>query len=62
MHDRLLATMTAAKAIELIAEDSASKAIGVNIGKIVAVDLFEALNCKREPNMKMYKLIEVLAK
>jgi 6-phosphofructokinase 1 len=62
MHDRLLATMTAAKAIELIAEDSASKAIGVNIGKIVAVDLFEALDCKREPNMKMYKLIEVLAK
>jgi 6-phosphofructokinase 1 len=62
MRDRLLATLTAAKAIDLLAEDSESKAIGTQDGKIVPIDLFDAGKMKREPDMDMYNLIEVLAK
>lgn len=62
MRDRLLATLTAAKAIDLLAEDSESKAIGTQDGKIVPIDLFDAGKMKREPDMDMYHLIEVLAK
>ena len=62
MHDRILATRTAAKAVELLAEDSTSKAIGIVDNTIVAYDLEEALQQKRVLDMDMYNLIGVLGK
>ena len=54
--------MTACKAVELLAEDSSSKAIGIVDNRIVAYDLEEALQQKRTFDMEMYNLIGVLGK
>ena len=62
MRDRLLATLCARKAVDLIDKGSQSKAIGTVNGHIVAYDLEEALEVKREPNKEMYDLISILAK
>ncbi|MEE0741661.1 MAG: 6-phosphofructokinase [Emergencia sp.] len=62
LRDRILATLAGAKAVELLAADSASKAIGTLEGKIVAFDLEEALKQKREIDREMYDLIGILSK
>ena len=62
LRDRTLATLTGAKAVELLSEESSSKAIGIADNKIVAYDLEEALNFSREFNREMYDLISVLSK
>ena len=62
LNDRNLATMTAAKAVELLYKDSPSKAIGMSQGAIVAYDLEDALSMPREFNQDMYDLISVLSK
>lgn len=62
LNDRNLATLTAAKAVELLYADSASKAIGMSQGAIVAYDLDDALAMPKEFNQNMYELISVLSK
>lgn len=62
LKDRNLATLTAAKAVELLYEDSPSKAIGTTHGEIRAYDLEEAMNQPKEFDRKMYELISVLSK
>lgn len=62
LRDRMLATLTGAKAVELLKEDSGSKAIGQVEGKIIAYDLAEALSQTRELDREMYDLINVLSK
>ncbi|MCI8609105.1 MAG: 6-phosphofructokinase [Firmicutes bacterium] len=62
LQDRNLATLTAAKAVELLWDDAESKAIGICRGEIVAYDLAEALTVKREFDQEMYDLISVLSK
>lgn len=62
LQDRWLATMTAAKAVDLLLADSDSKAIGTVDGTIRAFDLEEALNAKREIDLEAYELIGVLSK
>lgn len=62
LRDRILAIETGAKAVELLAEDSSSKAIGMVNGEIIAYDLEEALKQKKEPNKRIYDLIGILAK
>ena len=60
--DRLIATMTAAKAVDLLYDDEDSKAVGVFNGKVVALDLEEALTVKGEFNKALYDLSNVLGK
>lgn len=60
--DRLLASVTAAKAAELLFDDTDSKAIGVYRGEVVAMDLQEALNVKSEFRRDLYELSNVLGK
>ena len=62
LRDRNLATLTAAKAVKLLKEGSSSKAIGERDGKIVAIDLEEALKMDRPFEEEMYDLIGVLSK
>ena len=62
LNDRNLATLTAAKAVELLYADSPSKAIGMSQGAIVAYDLEDALAMQKEFNQNMYDLISVLSK
>lgn len=61
-QDRILATLMGAKAVDLLAEGSESKAIGLVDGKIVAYDLEEALEQKREFKKDIYELIGILSK
>lgn len=62
LRDRLLATQCAAKAIELLATGSDSKAIGTLHGTVMAMDLEEALQQEREVNREIFNLIRVLSK
>lgn len=62
LRDRNLATLTGAKAAELLWADSPSKAIGIADGRIVAYDLAEALTFSRRFNQEMYDLISILSK
>ena len=62
LSDRNLATLCGAKAVDLLHDDSSSKAIGIVDNHIVAYDLEEALKMKREFNEEMYRLIDVLSK
>ena len=62
LNDRNLATLTAAKAVEMLWQDSSSKAIGMSQGAVVAYDLEDALNMPKEFDRNMYELISVLSK
>ena len=58
----MLATLCGAKAVELLAEGSESKAIGTADGQIVAYDLAEALEMPGRFSEELYKLIDILSK
>jgi len=60
-YDRRLASMTGAKAVQLLYDDTPSRAIGVQEGQIISVDLGEAIKMKREFKKDIYDLAEVLA-
>ena len=60
--DRLLASICAEKAVELLFDDEDSKAIGVYRDAVIAVDLQEALEVKPEFDMGLYDLANVLGK
>lgn len=61
-QDRMLASQTAAMAVDLLYNDSDSKAVGSISGKIVALDLNEAIDAKSEFRKDIYDLAEVLGK
>lgn len=60
-RDRILASLMATKAVELLYDDEKSKAIGISGNDIVAYDLEKALEVKREFGWEMYELAEVLS-
>ncbi len=60
-RDRMLASRMGYKAVQLLKEDSLSKAIGISGNEIVAYDLKDALEMKREPNEDLIKLAEILS-
>ncbi|MBP3384953.1 MAG: 6-phosphofructokinase [Firmicutes bacterium] len=60
--DRMLASRTAKKAVDLLYNDESSKAIGICGNDIVAYDLEEALSMNREFDMDLYELAHILAK
>lgn len=62
LADRRLASLTAAKAVDLLYNDSESKAIGVEAGEIVAIDLDKALDITSEFDTNLYELANVLGK
>ncbi len=59
--DRVLASITGAKAAELLFNDAPSSAVGVCGGEIVAFDLEEAVEIKRDFLKRMYDLAGVLS-
>ncbi|MCF0143856.1 MAG: 6-phosphofructokinase [Firmicutes bacterium] len=60
--DRRIASVTAAKAVDLLFNDSDSKAIGIQNGKVVAIDIEEAINMKREFKSDLFELTKLLGK
>lgn len=61
-NDRMLATLCGARAVELLRNESESRAVGTVNGKIVDYDLREALNMPKSFNEEMYQLIDILSK
>jgi len=59
--DRMLASRTAAKAIDLIKAGSTSKAIGIRGGEIISVDLEDALKMEKGLNKEFLDLAEILS-
>ncbi len=62
LRDRQIATLCGAKAVELLMENSSSKAIGVVGDKIMEFDLIGALEQKQEIDMEMYELVDILSR
>ncbi len=62
LNDRNLGTLCGAKAVDLLHDDSPSRAIGIVDNHIISVDLEKAINTKRDFNEEMYRLIDVLSK
>jgi len=60
-QDRVLASVTAEKAVELLYNDEDSKAVGICQGEVVAYDLDEALEMTREFNRRMYDLANTIS-
>ena len=62
LDDRLLASQSGAKAIELIQSGIKNRAIGTVNGKIQAFEIEGALAEKPEFDHELYELIDVLSK
>ena len=60
--DRRLATVTTAKAVDLLYDDSDSKAIGVAGEELIEMDLTEALRVEPVFRLDLYELANVLGK
>ncbi len=60
-RDRMLASLTASKAVRMLYDDSDSRAIGISGSEIIAVDLEEALEMKRPFDRDMYDLAVMLS-
>lgn len=59
--DRLLATITANKAVELLKNDEENMAIGVQNGELIAMPIEDAVNIKREADLALLPLIDILS-
>ncbi len=62
LRDRMLATLTAAKAVEFLKNDADSRAIGVCEGAILSMDLKDAVEMKNIFDKDMYDLVDILSK
>jgi len=60
-RDRMLATMSGAKAIDLIMQGEKNKAIGVKNGEIFDMDIAEALKASRTVDLDLYKGVDILS-
>lgn len=60
-QDRVLASITAERAVELLYNDVDSKAVGISQGEVIAYDLGEALEMKREFDHRMYELATTIS-
>jgi len=60
-RDRILATECGMKAIDLIRHGETGKAIGEVDGRIIAVDLDDALKAERGIDLDMYKAVDILS-
>lgn len=59
--DRLLASRMGAKAVDLLLKGETGKMVGVKGRELVAVDLEEVLRQKRELDLDLYELAEILS-
>lgn len=59
--DRMLASLTASKAVMLLYDDEPSKAVGICGSEIIAYDLETALEMKAEPDVRLYELASLLS-
>jgi len=59
--DRILASKMGARAVELLLEGKSKRAVGIKDGKIIDVDIEEALSMKKESDSYMYELSKIIS-
>ncbi len=60
-RDRMLASLMGGKAVRLLYDDEGSRAVGISGGKIISVDLEEALRIERPFNKEIFDLAVMLS-
>jgi 6-phosphofructokinase 1 len=60
-RDRMLATMSGARAIDLVMQGVKNRAIGVRNGEIFDMDIAEALKASRTVDLDLYKGVDILS-
>jgi len=60
-RDRMLATMSGARAIDLIMQGTRNRAIGIRNGEIFDMDIAEALQASRTVDLDLYKGVDILS-
>lgn len=59
--DRIIASKMGYKAIELFRKGNPNKALGIKNNDVIAVDIDEALNTKKEFNEEMFEIAKILS-
>ncbi|CCJ33569.1 6-phosphofructokinase [Caloramator australicus] len=59
--DRILASKMGARAVELLMEGKSQRVIGIRDGKIIDMDIVEALSMKKKSDDYMYELAKILS-
>lgn len=59
-HDRILAARLGTEAIELFRRGEHGRVVGIHHNNVVSVDIFEALEMKRDIHSNLMKLVEML--
>jgi 6-phosphofructokinase 1 len=60
-RDRILASRLGAKAVELLMEGEIKKMVGMQAGKVVALDIENAMAMTRAIDLEMYNLAGILS-
>ncbi len=60
--DRMLASLMASRAIDLIYEDKTGRAVGIVHNQIIDIPIEEAITVSREADLEMLELIDALSK
>ncbi len=60
-RDRMIASLTAEKAVDLLYDECESRAVGMNGDEVMTFPLAEAAEMKKEINERIYRLAEILA-
>lgn len=59
--DRILASKMGARAVELLLEGKSQRVVGIRDGKIIDMDIVEALSMKKKNDDYMYELAKILS-
>ncbi|MCX7904230.1 MAG: 6-phosphofructokinase [Caloramator sp.] len=59
--DRILASKMGARAVELLLEGKSQRVVGIRDGKIIDMDIVEALSMKKQSDDYMYELAKILS-
>ena len=59
--DRIMASKMGHKALKLLLQGEAGKALGIKCNEIIHIDLEEALNTEKELDMGMYEMAKILS-
>jgi 6-phosphofructokinase 1 len=61
-RDRMLASLVGNRAVELIYDDSGSRAVGISGNEIIDISLEEAVGIKKEAALDLLSIIDILSK
>ena len=61
MADRMLAAQFGNKAVRLLKENAASRAVGIKKNKIIDMDIIEAVEMKKKLNYELYETLQMIS-